>query len=70
LDFEAVFLEVVLRRVAERFGAVLPLARRFTLPSASVVSFLSAAFSSFRLALSRGTTLSWPNYFAQAISVP
>ena len=46
-------------------------ALRFTpLRSATVESFLSAAFSSLRLVVRRRTTLSLPSSSAQAISVP
>src|SRR4029453_3649466 len=53
-----------------RLAGVRPLARLLPPPSASMLSFLSAAFSSFRLALSRLTTLSCPSSSAQAINVP
>ncbi len=61
------------RASARRAGvlvAVRPVARRLTPPSARPFNFLSAAFSSLRLALSRLTTLSWPSSLAQAIRVP
>ena len=48
--------------VGARFARVrVPVAPRLTVPSARTLSFLSAAFSSLRLALSRLTTLSWPS---------
>ena len=53
-----------------RLVPVRPVARRLTVPSASALIFLSAAFSSLRLALRRRITLSCPSSSAQAMSVP
>jgi hypothetical protein len=47
-----------------------PVALRLSFASASMLSFLSAAFSSFRFAFRKRRTFSWPSSSAQAISVP
>src|SRR6476661_475223 len=47
-----------------------PVALRLSFASASMLSFLSAAFSSFRFAFRKRMTLSWPSSSAQAIRVP
>ena len=62
-------LDAAARR-AGLLDTVRPVARRLTPPSARLFNFLSAAFSCLRLALSKVTTLPWPNSRAQAISVP
>jgi hypothetical protein len=65
-------LNLNLSASASCFGVLPYLLKRLSWPpcGAIVESFLSAAFSSLRLVLSRRMMSSWPSASARAISVP
>ena len=55
---------------ADRFQAAVEAFELMPLRSATVLSLVFAAFSSFRLVVRKRTISSWPSSSAQAISVP
>ena len=57
-------------RQADRFQAAVEAFELTPLRSATVLSLVFAAFSSFRLVVRKRTISSWPSSSAQAISVP